>query len=229
MAFGIGLALPAVTSGFSFGSFGTFFLAASGLQTILGTYSSIRNSQIQSKNLRTAAAWERQRAELQAKQQQIKINKQERMLLSEKRAAFSASGVQFTGSPLLVMQNTIEEADDARFWAEKELEQSLLETDMELAGALAAESFKRRTSLIQGVAQLGLTAYYAKDYFGSASSQFTGPIKSQPSTTFTNSQVRSQINTAGNIAMNRAVNPMFVGQTSPISGGVYNTAGGGMR
>ena len=57
--FGIGLALPAVTSGFSFGSFGTFFAIASGLQTILGTYSSIRNSQIQSKNLRTAAMYER--------------------------------------------------------------------------------------------------------------------------------------------------------------------------
>ena len=39
----------------------------------------------------------------------------------------------------------------------------------------------------------------------------------------------SQINTAGNVAMNRAVNPMFVGQTSPLSGGVYNTAGGGMN
>jgi hypothetical protein len=38
----------------------------------------------------------------------------------------------------------------------------------------------------------------------------------------------SQINTAGNVAMNRAVNPMFVGQTKPLSGGVYNTAGGGM-
>lgn len=38
----------------------------------------------------------------------------------------------------------------------------------------------------------------------------------------------SQINTAGNVALNRAVNPMFVGQTSPLSGGVYNTAGGGL-
>ena len=71
MAFGIGLALPAVTSGFSFG---TFFAVTSGIQTILGTLSSVKNSQIQTKNLRTAAAWERQRAELQAKQQQIKIH-----------------------------------------------------------------------------------------------------------------------------------------------------------
>lgn len=39
----------------------------------------------------------------------------------------------------------------------------------------------------------------------------------------------SQINTAGNVAMNQAVNPMFVGQTSPLSGGVFNTAGGGMN
>ena len=169
--FGIGLPLaPIAASGFSFG---TFFAVASGLQTILGTYSSIRNSQIQAKNLRTAKAYEDQRIELQRKQQQIRINKQERMLLSEKRAALSASGMQFTGSPLLVMQNTIEEADDARFWAEKELEQSLLENDIELAGALAAESFKRRTSLIQGVAQLGTTAYYSRQFFGSSSSSPT--------------------------------------------------------
>jgi hypothetical protein len=38
----------------------------------------------------------------------------------------------------------------------------------------------------------------------------------------------SQINTAGNVGLNRVVNPMFVGQTSPLSGGVYNTAGGGL-
>ena len=175
MAFGIALAPLAapVASGFSFG---TFFAIASGLQTILGTYSSIRNSQIQSKNLRTAAMYERQRAELQAKQQQIKINKQEKILLSEKRAAFTASGVQFTGSPLLVMQNTIEEADDARFWAEKELEQSLLENDIELAGALAAESFKRRTTLIQGVANLATTAYYTRGSFGSSTPSTLGQL-----------------------------------------------------
>ena len=155
--------------------FGTFFAVASGLQTILGTYASIRNSRIQAKNLRTAKAYEDQRIELQRKQQQIKINRQEKTMLSEKRAAIGASGKRFTGSPLLVMQNTIEEADDARFWAEKELEQSLLENDIELAGALAAESFKRRTSLIQGVAQLGTAAYY--------SGQFSGSSLSSPTTT----------------------------------------------
>lgn len=172
--FGIGLPLAtAASSGFSFG---TFFAVASGLQTILGTYSSIRNSQIQAKNLRTAKAYEDQRIELQRKQQEIKINRQERTMLSEKRAAFSAGGTKFIGSPLLVMQNTIEEADDARFWAEKELEQSLLETDMELAGALAAESFKRRTSLIQGVANLATTAYYARGSFGSSTPSTLGQL-----------------------------------------------------
>ena len=40
--------------------------------------------------------------------------------------------------------------------------------------------------------------------------------------------IKNKINTAGNLALNRAVNPMFVGQTSPLSGGVYNTAGGGL-
>ena len=42
--FGIGLPLaPIATSAFSFK---TFFAVASGIQTILGTYTSIRNSQI---------------------------------------------------------------------------------------------------------------------------------------------------------------------------------------
>jgi len=173
MAFGIGLALPAVTSGFSFG---TFFAVASGIQTVLGTLTTVRNSRIQTKNLRTAKAYEDQRAELQRKQQQIKINRQERTMLSEKRAAIGASGKRFSGSSLLVMQNTIEEADDARFWAEKELEQSLLENDIELAGALAAESFKRRTSLIQGVAQLGTTAYYSRQFFGSSAANTLGQL-----------------------------------------------------
>ena len=173
MAFGIGLALPAVTSGFSFG---TFFAVASGIQTVLGTLTTVRNSRIQTKNLRTAKAYEDQRAELQRKQQQIKINRQERTMLSEKRAAIGASGKRFSGSSLLVMQNTIEEADDARFWAEKELEQSLLENDIELAGALAAESFKRRTSLIQGVAQLGTTAYYSRQFFGSSTPSTLGEL-----------------------------------------------------
>ena len=50
--FGIGLALPAVTSGFSFGSFGTYATILSIGSTGISTYSSIKNSQIQSKNLR---------------------------------------------------------------------------------------------------------------------------------------------------------------------------------
>ena len=62
------------------------------------------------------------------------------------------------------------------FWAEKELEQSLLETDIELAGALAAESFKRRTSLIQGVANLATTAYYTRGYFGSSTPSTLGQL-----------------------------------------------------
>ena len=92
MAFGIGLALPAVTSGFSFG---TFFAVASGIQTVLGTLTTVRNSRIQTKNLRTAKAYEDQRAELQRKQQQIKINRQERTMLSEKRAAIGARRIPY--------------------------------------------------------------------------------------------------------------------------------------
>ena len=131
-----------------------------------------------------------------------------------------------TGSTLLEQQGVYEELEDALFWVNQGYSFELASIDSELEGALQQEAYKRKTSLIGGVAQVALTSALG-DFSGfRSSSQPT--IKSQPSTTFTSSQVRSQINTAGNIAMNRAVNPMFVGQTSPISGGVYNTAGGGM-
>jgi len=161
MAFGIALAPLATTaaSGFSFGAAMTAFSIGS---TILGTFSRIQQSNAYMKNLRTAAEYDKQKLAYQAKQQQIQVNKREKMLLSEKRAAFTASGVQFTGSPLLVMQNTIEEADDARFWAEKNLEISLLETDAELAGALAAESFKKGQTLIYGAANIAATSYFGE-------------------------------------------------------------------
>ena len=101
--------------------------------------------------------------------------------------------------------------------------------DSELEGALQQEAYRRRTSLIGGVAQVGLTSALGDFSAFRSPSQLTRSIKSQPSTTFTTSQVASSINTAGNMKLNRAVNPMFVGQTSPIIGGVYNTSGGGMR
>jgi hypothetical protein len=225
--FGIGLALPAVTSGFSFGSFGTVLTVASIGATILGTYQSYQQSLVNARNFRTAAAYDRQRTDIARKQEIIKANNAARKLASEKRAAIGARGVAMaTGSTLLEQQGVYEELEDALFWVNQGYSFELASIDSELEGALQQEAYKRKTSLIGGVAQVALTSALG-DFSGfRSSSQPT--IKSQPSTTFTSSQVRSQINTAGNIAMNRAVNPMFVGQTSPISGGVYNTAGGGM-
>ena len=228
--FGIGLALPAVTSGFSFGSFATDATIASIGSTILGTYQNYQQSLVNARNFRTAAAYDRQRADIARKQDIIKANNAARKLASEKRAAIGARGVAMAaGSTLLEQQGVYEELEDALFWVNQGYSFELAAIDSELEGALQQEAYRRRTSLIGGVAQVGLTSALGDFSAFRSPSQLTRSIKSQPSTTFTTSQVASSINTAGNIKLNRAVNPMFVGQTSPIIGGVYNTAGGGMR
>ena len=226
--FGIGLALPAVSSGFSFGSFATWATVASIGATIVGTYQGYQQSLINARNFRVGAAYDRQRADIARKQEIIKANNAARKLASEKRAAIGARGVAMaTGSTLLEQQGVYEELEDALFWVNQGYSFELASIDAELEGALQQEAYKRRTSLIGGVAQVALTSALG-DFSGFRSSSSVPSQFNQPSTIFTSSQVRSSINTAGNIKLNRAVNPMFVGQTSPISGGVYNTAGGGM-
>jgi hypothetical protein len=233
--FGIGLALPAVTSGFSFGSFATYATIASIGSTIVGTYQGYQQSLINARNFRVGAAYDRQRVDIARKQEIIKANNAARKLASEKRATIGARGGKIaTGSTLLDQQGVYEELEDALFWINQGYSFELASIDAELEGALQQEAYKRRTSLIGGVAQVALTSALG-DFSGfRSSSQPT--IKSQPPTPMARpasvggsfAPNAPQINTAGNIKLNRAVNPMFVGQTSPISGGVYNTAGGGM-
>ena len=81
--FGIGLALPAVTSGFSFGSFATYATIASIGSTILGTYQNYQQSLVNARNFRTAAAYDRQRADIARKQDIIKANNAARKLASK--------------------------------------------------------------------------------------------------------------------------------------------------
>jgi hypothetical protein len=132
-----------------------------------------------------------------------------------------------TGSTLLEQQGVYEELEDALFWVNQGYSFELASIDAELEGALQQEAYKRRASLIGGVAQVALTSALG-DFSGFRSSSQPTPMARPASVGGSFAPNASQINTAGNIKLNRAVNPMFVGQTSPISGGVYNTAGGGM-
>ena len=143
---------------------------------VASTALSYSSSIQQSKRLKAAAAWDRYQKDIQKKQEIIKANKQAQMLMSEKRAAIGARGVAIgTGTSLLETQSVLDELDDARFWIEKGYEVDLLASDAELASALAAESFKRRATLIQGAVNVGTTAYT-----GFSSSSPSGSTRSVP-------------------------------------------------
>ena len=111
------------------------------------------------------------------------------------------------------------------------IEQSEREArNLEYQGKMAA-----RQARISGLANFALSVAQV-GLSGAFSNALASPATASPVTPMANPLARpgiagniSQINTAGNVATNRLVNPMFVGQTSPISGGVFNTAGGGMN
>tara|TARA_R100001079_G_scaffold57327_1_gene29320 strand:+ start:100 stop:786 length:687 start_codon:yes stop_codon:yes gene_type:complete len=106
--------------------------------------------------------------------------------------------------------------------------------NLEYKGRMAARQAQTAAlgNLFMSVAEVGLSGAFSG--LGSSSPTSTLPVTPMARPTIpvpiggSLAGNASQINTAGNVALNRAVNPMFVGQTSPLSGGVYNTAGGGL-
>ena len=112
----------------------------------------------QSRNLKVASAWDKYHANIKKTQDTIMANTRAAKLLSEKRAAIGARGVQFTGSTLMEQESVIENLEDTLFWVNKGVEMDLRTMDIRLAGALAKESYESKTSLLTGMGK-SYTAY----------------------------------------------------------------------
>lgn len=163
---GFGTVLPSVfasaaakTTIFTFANMATAFTIGS---TILGTLAQVQQSRRNAENLRTASLWDKQRKDMQRKQEIVRANNAARKLMSEKRASVGARGVKLaTGSTLLDTQNVLDELADAQYWIEKNYTSSLMATDAELAASLHKESYAQTSSVIGGVANIGLQSYLA--------------------------------------------------------------------
>ena len=105
----------------------------------------------QSKQMKAAAAWDKYHLNIKKTQDTIMANKRAAKLLSEKRAAIGARGVQFTGSTLMESESVIDNLEDTLFWVNKGVEMDIRTMDVRLAGALAKESWDRKTSLLTGM------------------------------------------------------------------------------
>jgi len=91
-------------------------------------------------------------------QENIIAAERAQLFMSEQRAAQGARGVAMNqDSPLLEINNTINDVEDEFNVINSRLTNDLNQIDFRLAGALAKESFNRGVNLIQGAAM----SYYA--------------------------------------------------------------------
>jgi len=127
---------------------------------IIGTTAmSFMGSMRHMENLRTAAKWDTYNQKIKTSYKTIQANERARLLLSMKRAAQGARGVQIgTGSTLIEQNAVVDRLEDTVWWIEKGAEMTTRDIDLKLAGLLQQEAWKAGSSLIEG--GLKVATYY---------------------------------------------------------------------
>ena len=102
--------------------------------------------------LNTSAQWDQYHKRIDASYKTIQANDRARILLSAKRAAAGARGVEIRkGSTLMEQNAVVENLNDTIFWINKGAEMSVRDIDLKLAGLLQEEAWKASTSLLSGL------------------------------------------------------------------------------
>ena len=110
---------------------------------------SFMGSMRQMKTMKTAAAWDKYHEKINQSYKTIQANKRAKILLSEKRAAQGARGVQIgTGSTLMEQNSVVANLEDTVFWINKGAEMTVREIDLRLASKLQAAAWNTSTSLL---------------------------------------------------------------------------------
>ena len=110
---------------------------------------SFMGSMRQMKTMKTASEWDKYHERIDQSYKTIEANKRARLLLSAKRAAQGARGVQIgTGSTLMEQNAVVANLEDTVFWINKGAEMTIREIDLKLAGNLQAAAWNTGTSLI---------------------------------------------------------------------------------
>jgi len=113
---------------------------------------SFMGSMKQMETMKRAAAWDKYHEKINQSYKTIQANKRAKILLSEKRAAQGARGVQIgTGSTLMEQNSVVANLEDTVFWINKGAEMTVREIDYRLAGKLQATAWNAGTSLIAGL------------------------------------------------------------------------------
>ena len=78
-------------------------------------------------------------------------------MLSEQRARVAGSGIQFTGSPLIMASADMKEYYEDMMWMEKGIYSKAMADNAEAAGLIASETYKMGSTLLQ--AGIGYNTY----------------------------------------------------------------------
>tara|TARA_R100000329_G_C7583145_1_gene206627 strand:+ start:97 stop:534 length:438 start_codon:yes stop_codon:yes gene_type:complete len=117
-------------------------MVASTAMTIMGHRQNI-------KNMKANAAWKRYENELQLQHDKQKLFKKQAKLLSEKRARTAASGIRFSGSPLITAKADYDEFENDLMFLEKGVFVKNASMNAELTGMIASETYKMGATLLQ--------------------------------------------------------------------------------
>ncbi len=99
-----------------------------------------------------SAQWDKYHERIDKSYKTIQANDRAKILLSAKRAAAGARGVEIrTGSTLMEQNAVVENLNDTIFWINKGAEMSVRDIDLKLAGLLQEEAWKASTSLLSGL------------------------------------------------------------------------------
>ena len=99
-----------------------------------------------------SAQWDKYHERIDQSYKTIQANDRAKILLSAKRAAAGARGVEIrTGSTLMEQNAVVENLNDTIFWINKGAEMSVRDIDLKLAGLLQEEAWKASTSLLAGL------------------------------------------------------------------------------
>jgi len=113
---------------------------------------SFMGSMKQMQNMQTAAKWDKYHEKINQSYKTIQANKRAKRLLSAKRAAQGARGIQIaTGSTLIEQNAVVEELEDTVFWINKGAEIIVREIDYSLGSKLQATAWNAGTSLISNL------------------------------------------------------------------------------
>jgi hypothetical protein len=117
-------------------------LASSTALTIMGHKQNISN-------IKANAAWKAYENELNIQYEKQKLFEKTRKLLSSKRARIGASGVQYTGSPLLTTKVDMENFENDLMFLEKGYFLKNSAMNAEATGLIASETYKAGSTLLQ--------------------------------------------------------------------------------